>query len=132
MLLEILVKTKGVSIQEVPYTFSNRTLGSSKLSVSTVYDYGKAILKLYIYGKKENKKEKLPSARFLSTAARFFTVGTSGLVVNYLISLFFVTNFTELSNIVSMFGVFLLLIPFSIAAYQIRVIKNNHRNETIG
>lgn len=96
MLLEILVKTKGVSIQEVPYTFSNRTLGSSKLGVSTIFDYGKAIWKLYLYGKKENKKEKPPSAGFLSTAARFFTVGTSGLVVNYLISLFFVTSFTEL------------------------------------
>jgi len=32
MLLEILVKSKGVTVKEIPYTFSNRQVGSSKLS----------------------------------------------------------------------------------------------------
>ena len=35
------------------------------------------------------KQEKRSSVKFLSKAARFYTVGASGFLVNYLISLFF-------------------------------------------
>lgn len=89
MLLELLVKTKGVKIQEVPYTFTDRKEGSSKLGARTVLDYCKSVWKLYRYGRAVKKTEKRISVRFLSKAARFFTVGASGLGVNYLASLLF-------------------------------------------
>ena len=38
MLLEILVKTKGAKVKEIPYTFTDRTRGSSKLDSSTMFD----------------------------------------------------------------------------------------------
>lgn len=43
ILLEILVKTKGVSIKEIPYTFQDRELGSSKLDMKTIADYYKSV-----------------------------------------------------------------------------------------
>lgn len=90
VLLEILVKTKDVKIKEIPYTFTNRTLGSSKLDSSTMLDYVRAVWKLYRYGKDIEQKESNSSAHFVSKAARFYTVGASGFFVNYLISLLFV------------------------------------------
>ena len=92
MLLEILVKTKGVKIEEVPYTFIDRELGSSKLDASTIFDYFKSVWKLYKYGRTVEKDEKRTSVKFLSKAARFFTVGASGLVINYLASMIFALN----------------------------------------
>ncbi|AFS81113.1 dolichol-phosphate mannosyltransferase [Candidatus Nitrosopumilus koreensis AR1] len=89
MLLELLVKTKGVKIQEVPYTFTDRKDGSSKLGAGTILDYCKSVWKLYRYGKTVTKSEKRISVRFFSKAARFFTVGALGLGVNYLASLLF-------------------------------------------
>ena len=90
ILLEMLVKTKGAKIKEIPYTFVNRQVGSSKLGSSTIVDYLKAVWKLYRYGKAVQQKEPNSSARFVSKAARFYTVGASGFFVNYLISLLFV------------------------------------------
>ena len=87
MLLEILVKTKGAKIQEVPYTFTDRREGSSKLGADTIFDYCKSVWRLYKYGRNVRKEEKRASVRFLSKAARFFTVGASGLGVNYLASM---------------------------------------------
>lgn len=89
ILLELLVKTKGVKVEEIPYTFTDRKNGSSKLDTSTVLDYLKSVWRLYRYGRTERKSEKRISVRFLSKAARFFTVGASGLAVNYLASLLF-------------------------------------------
>ena len=88
-LLEILVKTKGINIKEIPYTFENRKFGSSKLDSSIIIDYFKSVLKLYKYGKISEKQEGRTSVRFLSKAARFFTVGATGLGINYLVSLLF-------------------------------------------
>ena len=90
VLLEILVKTKDIKIKEIPYTFTNRTLGSSKLDSSTMLDYVRAVWKLYRYGKDIEQKEPNSSVHFVSKAARFYTVGASGFFVNYLISLLFV------------------------------------------
>ena len=90
ILLEMLVKTKGAKIKEIPYTFVNRQVGSSKLGSSTIIDYLKAVWKLYRYGKSIEQKESKSSAHFVSKAARFYTVGASGFFVNYLISLMFV------------------------------------------
>ena len=89
MLLEILVKTKGVKVMEIPYTFTNRMRGSSKLDSSTMLDYVKSVWRFYRYGNAIKNKESQTSARFISKASRFYTVGASGLLVNYLISLLF-------------------------------------------
>ncbi|MFB3114055.1 MAG: GtrA family protein, partial [Nitrosopumilaceae archaeon] len=96
MLLEILVKTKGVKVWEIPYTFTDRQFGSSKVTLSTAIDYAKSVWKLYRYGKPERKQEKRPSVRFLSKAARFYTVGASGLGINFLMSLLLAGGFSEM------------------------------------
>lgn len=89
ILLELLVKTKGVKVEEIPYTFTDRKFGSSKLDSSIILDYCKSVWKLYRYGRAIRKNEKRTSVRFLSKAARFFTVGASGLGINYLASMLF-------------------------------------------
>ena len=90
MLLEILVKTKGAKVKEIPYTFTNRVYGYSKLDTSTMLDYVRSVWRLYRYGHKVKDSETRTSVRFISKAGRFFTVGLSGLLVNYLVSLLFV------------------------------------------
>jgi len=92
ILLEMLVKVNGVRIEEIPYTFVDRKYGSSKLDASTIFDYCRAVWKLYRYGKSKRATEKRTSVRFLSKAARFFTVGASGILVNIIISMFFETE----------------------------------------
>lgn len=89
MLLELLVKTKGVKVEEIPYVFTDRKFGSSKLDSSIIIDYCKSVWKLYRYGRTVQKNEKRTSVKFLSKAARFFTVGASGLGINYLASMLF-------------------------------------------
>jgi dolichol-phosphate mannosyltransferase len=91
MLLEILVKAKGARVKEVPYTFTNRRKGTSKLNNSIMLDYMRAVWRLYLYGKSMKQREKRMSVHFLSKAGRFYTVGASGLLVNYITSLFFNT-----------------------------------------
>ncbi len=95
MLLEILVKTKGATVKEIPYTFTDRKFGSSKLGFSTIIDYAKAVWKLFRSGKNVGNQEKRTSIRFLSKAARFYTVGASGLGVNYLMSLLFANGIAD-------------------------------------
>lgn len=95
-LLELLVKSKEINIKEIPYTFENRRFGSSKLDSSTIFDYLKAVWKLYKSEKIKNTKEKRASVRFFSKAARFFTVGASGLLLNYVVSMLFTSGLTEL------------------------------------
>jgi len=89
MLLEILVKTKGAKVKEIPYTFTDRTRGSSKLDSSTMFDYVNSVWKLYRYGRTAKVSDTRTSVRFISKAGRFYTVGASGLLVNYLVSLLF-------------------------------------------
>jgi dolichol-phosphate mannosyltransferase len=96
ILLEILVKTKGINIKEIPYTFENRQLGSSKLDSSTIIDYFKSVWKLYKNGKTKTINETRNSVHFLSKAARFFTVGASGFVINYIISMILTSNLIEM------------------------------------
>ena len=71
MLLEMLVKTKGVSVKEIPYTFTDRKSGSSKLNLVTITDFIKSVWMLYLYGKAVKEQEKRLSVRFLSKAGRF-------------------------------------------------------------
>jgi len=89
MLLEILVKTNGAKVKEIPYTFTDRTRGSSKLDSSTMLDYVKSVWRLYRYGHKAKVSDTRTSIHFISKAGRFYTVGASGLLVNYIISLLF-------------------------------------------
>ena len=96
ILLEILVKTKNVNIKEVPYTFQDREFGSSKLSSGTIFDYCRSVWRLYRYGKPLEKQEKRSSVKFLYKAGRFYTVGASGFIVNYVISLLFAGGVSDL------------------------------------
>ncbi|CUR51212.1 Dolichol-phosphate mannosyltransferase [Nitrosotalea devaniterrae] len=89
ILLEILVKAKGAKVKEIPYTFINRTAGSSKLDLSVGVGYLQSIWKLYRYGKSVQASERRTSVHFLSKAGRFYTVGASGLLVNYFVSFLF-------------------------------------------
>lgn len=107
MLLEILVKTRGVNVKEIPYSFKDREFGSSKVDISTVFDYLKSVFKLYRYGKPQETNEKRKSVRFISKAARFYTVGASGLGVNYLVSLLFTSGIPDLWYLyANIFGIF--------------------------
>jgi dolichol-phosphate mannosyltransferase len=92
ILLEMIVKLKGVSIKEIPYTFSDRTNGKSKLGTKTIVEYIHAVGKLYRYGKIEQRNETRLSVKFVSKAARFFSVGAIGLGVNYLTSILFTSS----------------------------------------
>jgi dolichol-phosphate mannosyltransferase len=96
ILLEILVKKSGINVKEIPYTFENRSFGSSKLDRTTITDYFKSAWKLYKFGKSKEKEERRNSIRFLSKASRFYTVGLSGFGVNYLISLLFAGGISDL------------------------------------
>jgi len=105
-LLEVLVKNKKINVKEIPYTFQERKLGSSKLDYKTITDYIKSVWKLYRCVQSKESNEKRSSVKFLSKAARFFTVGASGFVVNYLVSLLLSNGFFELWYIhANIFGI---------------------------
>ena len=90
MLMEMLVKVKGARITEIPYTFRDRRQGHSKMNRDVVYDYCRSVWRLYRYGGNERRV----SVKFLSKAGRFYTVGASGFLVNFLVSLL-LTQTTE-------------------------------------
>jgi len=96
ILLEILVKKRGLHIKEIPYTFQNRKFGTSKLNTSIIIDYIRSVWKLYRYGKNQVNNEKRNSVKFFSKAGRFYTVGTSGFAINYIISLMLSGGLTEI------------------------------------
>lgn len=93
ILLEILVKSSGATVKEIPYTFTNRKAGKSKLDNAVIWDYVKAVYQLYRYGRKSGRAtswltrvKKRRTVLFLSKAGRFYTVGASGLLINYIVS----------------------------------------------
>jgi dolichol-phosphate mannosyltransferase len=99
ILLEILVKAKNVRVKEIPYMFTDRKAGKSKLDKGVILDYVKAVYLLYRYGQKSAKtmrqlkgEEKHKSVLFFSKAGRFYTVGASGLFLNYFVSVFLTNN----------------------------------------
>lgn len=47
ILLEILVKSKNIKIKEIPYTFSDRAMGASKLNSKVTIDFFKGLYTLY-------------------------------------------------------------------------------------
>jgi len=91
LLLEILVKAKDVKVIEVPYTFIDRKSGKSKLDSRVIFDYLNSVWYLYRYGRQSKKStksitEKRKSVLFLSKAGRFYTVGATGLLLNFIVS----------------------------------------------
>jgi dolichol-phosphate mannosyltransferase len=91
ILLEILVKNKETPIKEIPYTFTDRQSGKSKMNYNVIVNYGEAIWQLYRHGQKSgqvkiseqvNKK----SVQFISKVGRYYTVGISGVLINYIVS----------------------------------------------
>ena len=93
ILLEILVKCSDANVKEIPYTFINRTAGESKLDNAVIRDYIKAVYHLYRFGRTSGKAmswlrrvKKRKTVLFLSKAGRFYTVGASGLLINYIVS----------------------------------------------
>jgi len=94
ILLELLVKSKNTSVKEIPYTFTDRQEGSSKLNIITITDYLKSVWNLYRFGQSQKTERK--SIKFFSKIGRFFTVGASGLGINYLFSLLFSSGISDL------------------------------------
>jgi dolichol-phosphate mannosyltransferase len=97
ILLEILVKSRDIRVKEVPYTFRDRKSGQSKMNFNVILDYAGAVWQLYRYGQKSKRRiqkmdEKRKSVLFISKASRFYTVGASGLLINYLISFLLADN----------------------------------------
>ena len=101
ILLEILVKVNSerenrtVTIKEIPFRQKAIT-STKKIDFNRIVSYSKAIWHLYRYGRKSHRMANKPgiveqnkhkSVLFLSKAGRFFTVGASGLVVNYVVSI---------------------------------------------
>jgi dolichol-phosphate mannosyltransferase len=98
-LLEILMKVNNnkdskVAVKEIPFKHQG-TLVTKKINFNRILNYSKAVWHLYRYGRRlkelqnysdiaEQKRHK--SVLFLSKAGRFFTVGISGFIVNYLVS----------------------------------------------
>jgi len=58
ILLEILVKTRDTRIKEIPFFFTDRKLGTSKLRLSVQIDFIKSVWKLYRYRLKIAKDRK--------------------------------------------------------------------------
>lgn len=99
ILLEILVKAREARVKEVPYTFKDRKAGQSKLDKHVIFEYIKAVYSLYRYGQKSPRRktkqkviERRRSVLFLSKAGRFYTVGASGLLLNYMVSVLLANN----------------------------------------
>jgi dolichol-phosphate mannosyltransferase len=99
ILLEILVKASEARVKEIPYTFKDRKAGQSKLDKHVIFEYIAAVFSLYRYGQKSPRRETRQkgiegrrSVLFLSKAGRFYTVGASGLVLNYMISVLLANN----------------------------------------
>ncbi len=99
ILLEILVKSRDAKVKEVPYTFADRKAGKSKLDNHVILDYIKSVYYLYLYGRRSvkaraqlKKVERRKSALFFSKVGRFYTVGASGLLLNYVISILLSNN----------------------------------------
>lgn len=66
LLLEILVKIRDIKVIEIPFTFTDRSTGHSKMKGRAVLDFIKSVWQLYRYGRAQ--KENRASVRFFSKA----------------------------------------------------------------
>jgi dolichol-phosphate mannosyltransferase len=98
LLLEILVKVRSkdsnsVVITEIPFQ-QKFVYKFRKLELNQISEYLRAIWSLYRHSKNSKarseriikEQERHRSIHFLSKTARFFTVGASGLALNYIVS----------------------------------------------
>jgi dolichol-phosphate mannosyltransferase len=87
--IEERIRKSGLRVIEIPYTFAGNAKTTSKL-IPSLIDYTKTALHHYIHGPKSNNDltnlKHGKSVMFFSKAARFYTVGASGLLINYTIS----------------------------------------------
>ena len=91
ILLEILVKNKEIPIKEIPYTFTDRQSGKSKMNYNVIMNYTEAVWQLYRHGQKSgqvriNERVNKKSVLFIFKVGRYYTVGISGLIINYVVS----------------------------------------------
>jgi dolichol-phosphate mannosyltransferase len=98
-LLEILVKinynkNRNVAVKEIPIKQQGTPI-ARKINFNRILNYSKAVWHLYRHGRRSNEmqndsdsveQKRHGSILFLSKAGRFFTVGASGLIVNYVVS----------------------------------------------
>jgi dolichol-phosphate mannosyltransferase len=120
LLLEILVKLsrnkkyKKIPIKELQFRQELEHI-SNKIDLGKIVRYSKAIWNLYRFGRKSGQIENSPdyieqkqhrSVLFLSKAGRFFTVGASGFVINYFVSLLVANAISNIWYIhATMFGI---------------------------
>jgi dolichol-phosphate mannosyltransferase len=119
-LLEILVKVKNnknsnVAVKEIPIK-QQATSITKKANFTRIVNYSRAVWDLYRYGKTSKRlnerdiaeQKKHRSILFLSKAGRFFTVGASGLIVNYAASFLLTTLIPSIWYIqATLFGIIL-------------------------
>jgi dolichol-phosphate mannosyltransferase len=109
ILLEFLGKCKWNKITELPYTFTNRKLGNSKLKTTTIVDFIKQLVDISLYpGRAQDEIYKI---------IKFATVGTIGIGIN----MAFLSIFKE---------IFLMpLVVSSFAAIEISIVSNFLMND---
>ena len=87
--LESPLEISGFKILEIPYTIVSDAKPRSKV-LSSLVDYAKSILYHYKHGPKSKDNftnlKYNSSVAFISKAIRFYTVGASGLLINYAVS----------------------------------------------
>jgi dolichol-phosphate mannosyltransferase len=118
-LLELLVKVNNknssITVKEIPIK-QQGTSGTRKVNFNRVLNYSRAVWDLYRYGKTSKhlnerdiaQQKKHRSILFLSKAGRFFTVGASGLLVNYAASFLLTTLMPNIWYIyATLFGIIL-------------------------
>lgn len=120
-LLEILVKVNtnnnnnDVAVKEIPIK-QHDTVITRKLDRDRILNYSKDVWELYRYGTKSKLKNERAkpghkiskSVTFLSKAGRFFTVGASGLLVNYAASFLLTSSIPNIWYIhATLFGIIL-------------------------
>jgi dolichol-phosphate mannosyltransferase len=121
-LLEILVKINNnkksnVAVKEIPIKQQSIPF-TKKVNFNRIMNYSRAIWDLYRYGKRSNhlndrdiaEQKKHRSILFLSKAGRFFTVGASGLIINYAASFLLTSLIPNIWYIhATLFGIILSL-----------------------
>ena len=118
-LLELLVKVNNkncnVPVKEIPIK-QQGIATTKKVNFNRVLNYSRAVWDLYRYGKTSKhlndrdivEQKKHRSILFLSKAGRFFTVGASGLLVNYAASFLLSTIMPNIWYIyATLFGIML-------------------------
>ena len=77
ILLEILGKSYWHTVSEVPYTFTNRTIGNSKLRSKTIFDFIRHLITIARFPGR--------ASREITKIKKFALVGISGIFVNMIV-----------------------------------------------